>query len=421
MNRIQGADEPAGSLTKSRIDSNRLYSILLDARSSAAAENMFDITEKLLKNEKETAKVALDHLWTLKKDLQTSESSDTVDLLIDFYQNKINVLRDKEEKIKKLSTESRSLLEEKRKSDGEIATVKQEIKDCSKEIEELKGKLQTLKVKEQELSLIEMQVKKELEGNALEIVNGLYEIILSHQGTVSASESESTCETMLSGAQASQNEMHESTGDTGEEIRDDTPGSETVPPVPAVSNEPGDGEPTPHRIAVLDSEQHVEKEAPQSTDELFTIYKQQETHFVSPFPKSVVKTTSGRIMGEYYYDSTVYKNRRHYIYNSRFFMEQLHNNLAALKESFDSGVYNDLLQMIQDAYKRINDNSALHFEVSTNEILNKKSLRELWQNCKVKAYGEADAFHNRLAAKITALGNNYSIMLREQMKRLTQS
>jgi len=80
-------------LSKSTPDSNKFYSILLDTRASTMSENMFDTAEKLLQGEKDNAKSALDHLWALKKNMQNQDEASTVDLLIQFYQNKIDILQ----------------------------------------------------------------------------------------------------------------------------------------------------------------------------------------------------------------------------------------------------------------------------------------------------------------------------------------
>jgi hypothetical protein len=141
-----------------------------------------------------------------------------------------------------------------------------------------------------------------------------------------------------------------------------------------------------------------------------------------PFPKSVVKTSGGRVIGEYYYDAIVYKNERHYIFNSAFFAEELLGCTRQLKLKFDLSVYTEMLQMIQDTVKRVTEDKEkrLHFEVATNEILNEKALRRLWQDSKLRSIDEVERFGVRLQAKIDALGANYFSILREQMQRCIQ-
>ena len=141
----------------------------------------------------------------------------------------------------------------------------------------------------------------------------------------------------------------------------------------------------------------------------------------SPYPKSVVKTTRGRVVGEYYYDAKVYKNKRHYIFNSKFFLEQLSQGILVLKTEGGETAYTELLQMIQDACKRISENPSMHFEIATNEILNDKTVKELWHTVKTKNLNDAVQFCKRLNAKIAALGANYRAILKEQMERYIES
>ncbi len=156
MNRISNIKQAILGERESSTDTNKLYSILLDTQASTTSDNIYDITEKLLNNEKNSAKIALEQLWTLKKNLDESEQG-TVDILINFYQEKLDILRSKEKHINKVSKDSRELLQEKRNRDTEIAIVTQEIEECKNEIDRLSNKMKELKVKVQELILIENQ------------------------------------------------------------------------------------------------------------------------------------------------------------------------------------------------------------------------------------------------------------------------
>lgn len=398
MRRIERIPESIFGLENSSVDANRFYSILLDAKAASVSENMCDIAEKLLQGEKDNAKIALEQLWNLKKNLLT-ESNNTIDLLINFYQEKMDILRTKEEHIKKVSRDSRNLLEEKRKRDEEFASIKQQIIDCNNELRELTSKLEKLKTKEQELCLIEQQLKKELNTNENEIVNGLYEIILSQPG----SEEECAAKEIAGiSVQASQ-----VTADPILPVQDNS----------QIRQETEEGN-TAERAFIHDQVFDTAIEQP-STPSIPVI--QEIAPVAPPFPKSVVKTTRGRVIGEYYYDSTVYKNKRHYIFNSRFFYEQLSVNIKLLKQRFDQNIYSEVQKMIEDAHNRISESDKLHFEVSTNEILNEKNLKKLWHDVKNRDIDEVERFSNRLRAKIDMLGFNYTIMLQEQMKRCTRN
>ena len=393
MRRFERAPESLFGLETSSVDSNRFYSILLDARAASVSENMCDIAEKLLVAEKENAKIALEQLWNLKKNLLT-ENTGTIDLLINFYQVKMDVLRNKEERIKKVSRDSRTLIEEKRKRDEEIATVKQQMNDCSKELEELTSKLETLKTKEQELILIEQQLKKELNTNENEIVNGLYEIILTQQERIESEEINKR--TVLETAGKVEN-----TDNAVKQNEQEFPDIKT----------------SDSRSESLDEH----REDPALDSAISEQVQQIIVNEIPAYPKSVVKTTRGRVIGEYYYDGNVYKNERHYIFNSKFFSDHLANSIKILRQHFDQTLYSEILQMIQDSYKRIAENKRLHFEISTNEILNEKALKQLWQDAKLRKLDDVERFCLRLRAKIDTLGNNYKAMLQEQMKRCLEN
>jgi len=425
MKRIEELSENTVNLSKSTKDSNKFYSILLDARATTVSENTYDIAERLLRGETDNAKAALEHLWSLKKTMQqeTGEAQ-TIDMLIQYYQRKMDVVRTKEELIKKISRDSRTLLEEKRMRDSEIATIKQEMTDCSAELEELTTKLGKLKVKEQELSLIDSQLKKELLVNENEIINGLYEIILSQQeGENPVS---SFTEKLASRAQEPIQREEPATQREVPKVPDDT--AELPKPSPAevpaaldlpFANEDIDLEKDKTSAMQLDSLAAAgRQDADEQADDLLTIYKEPlEPLLPPPFPKSVVKTTKGRIIGEYYYDPKAFKNKRHYIFNSKFFLSQLSSGLVVLHGRSDQILYTELLQMIQDAFKRISENELMHFEVATSEILNERTLKELWQHMKSRDYTEAGRFCKRLNAKIGAMKSNYHAMLKEQMGR----
>ncbi len=501
MRRVEKIPESVFGLeSSSSVDTNRFYSILLDAKTASVSENMCDITEKLLHAEKENAKSALEQLWNLKKNL-LSQNAGTLDMVINFYQDKIDILRNKEEYIKKISKDSRSLLEEKRKRDEEIATVKQQIDDCTKEMTELKQKLDKLKVKEQELDLIDEQLKKELNSNENEIVNGLYEIILSQQERENelrklrqqgaplldtnmnfaadikaieahkelvASESDDSMEQpfirpediISSGTPIEPASLgrHIEPVSLGRHIEPVSLGKHIEPASsekfiepdllrkniePALSGRNIEPALSGRNIEPALSGRNIEPALsgrniePASLGKIIepalsgkqiepaSLYKplDQNNDLGNPvipdpvFPKSVVKTTNGRVIGEYYYDGKVYKNERHYIFNSKFFSERLSGNVKFLKQKFDQTVYSEVIQMIHQAYKRSVENKNFHFEVSTNEILNDKTLKQLWQNAKIRNIEEVERFCARLKAKIEALGNNYKAMLQEQMKR----
>lgn len=416
MRRVERMSESVFGIENSTVDPNRFYSILLDARAASVSENMCDIAETLLHGEKENAKTALEHLWRLKKNLFSGKNA-TIDMLISFYQGKMDVLREREEHLKSVSKDSRNLLEEKRKKDEEVATVKQQITDCSKELTELTEKLDGLKVKEQELTLIEHQLKEELNRNENEIVNGLYEIILTQQGEYQAGSDEpapAEAPGVEAAAEMAAAEENTPAGEASSDTRKLTEQDEQMQAGPDTRTITAVFEP-PILISDPDREDSEQDDAQQPLDYVLPQKKEPP-----PFSRSVVKTTRGRIIGEYFYDRKLYKNERAYIMHSAFFSEKLLEYTRQLKLKFDLSVYNEMLQMIHDAHKRVTEQKGLHFEVATNEILNDATIKRLWQDAKLRSIDEVERFGVRLRAKIDALGSNHITMLKEQMQRCTE-
>ncbi len=401
MNQMTNLEDSVFGETGSTADGNKLYSILLDTRASAVSENMYDIAEKLTKNEKENSKFALEQLWALKKNLGDEDRNSTLSLLINFYQNKLDMIRNKEKDINSVGKDSRDLLEEKRKRDAELVAVKHEISDCATELEKLKKKVRELKTKEQELILIDTQLDKELGQNANKVVNGLYEIILSSHEEENENEELSYPEEQAVIGVADN-------GNENIDVKESVELSDTR----AIHKDEFTKK-TQHNLA---SNQNIKNIVAHQGEE-----EKSKAKIVPPFPKSVVKTTRGVVIGEYFYDSKVYKNKRHYIFNSYFFYKSLTSAVEYLAQKFDQRTNADIIQMIQDAYKRISENSTLHFSVSTNEIVNNNALKEIWQKLVQREYNDILLYCNRLGAKLKALGKNFNILLIEQMNRYSDS
>jgi hypothetical protein len=401
MKRVENVPDSLFDQEQGGKESNRFFSILLDSQIVKTSANMCDIAEKLISGEKENAKVALEQLWELKKNMVV-EKNGTIDLLIGFYQEKIDVLRAKEERIKEVSRDSRELLDEKRKRDDEIALVKQQITTCSRDIKDLTARLDQLTRKEQELFFIDQQLKKELGVNENEIVNGLYEIILAqHAGEdTRTGEDRPAVATQAAPQSALPSDEPVAQPSTG-------PVVETARELPLVAKAGTVSGPVPEAGETTRS----------APPEGVPVSRPMEYEEKPPYPRSIVKTTRGRVIGEYFYDGVLAKAERHYIFSSKFFGRVVADYLRTLRTRFEEPVFCELLQMMQDAYKRISESGRLHFEISTNEILNEKALKQLLLDTKVRSFDEIERFCARLLAKIEALGRNYPTMLKEQMER----
>ncbi|MFP4521961.1 MAG: hypothetical protein ACLFQK_07445 [Fibrobacterota bacterium] len=363
---------------------NRIFSAVINTKAQRGAGNLFETSESIVDREKENSKKALEELWLLKKNSKTGET-ETLDLLIEYYQEKLDTVRLKEEKISKISKHSLDLLDERKIKGREIAQLSQELKDCIQEIKFLSAKKDRLEKKESELKADDAKIQKELLQNEGDVLGGLYNIIMANE------ELKKPVKETVSSAPP-QEALSEKASAPGSEM--------SVRKRPLEVLETGDVDLSNTEQLILQPPPLLEK---------------------PPFPKSVVKTDAGKVLGEYYYDSALFKEKRQYIFNSRFFLDQLSSAVKICTRKYSEPVYMDMLLMCVDIQNRVKNRPNIHFEISTNEILNPQSLNLLIQNIKSKDFGEVLKYCDRLAAKTNKLGQNYNSILKEQMSSFSST
>jgi len=430
----QGFRESGGAavadLGSSAVDSNRFYSMLLDARAASVTESMHDISERLLKGEKDNAKLALDQLWTLKRTLTDGQTDDTLERLITYYQEKIDVLREKEESIKKASRETRSLIENKKKNEEELKQVKSNIGNCAVQLRDLKVRLDGLRKREEELGIAGEQLKREISVKEAQVVSGLSEIILRRPEAQAAQmllkkEADPVISELaefgIDAASIQKKTQAEASirKRAQAEIINETVNEEEHDEIPVKSAE---GSKT--AITLNPAELLSGSDAEVIPDAVEAWKPEPEQPALEPaavvYPKSVVKM-GGKVVGEYYHDgNNAAKEQRHYVYNSRFMAERLRTGLRQIKVKFSQDLHAELIKVSEDVANRVRENSRFHYEVSTNEILNDKNLRQLSVDLRRRAWDDADRFAAKLMAKIIAMGPNYGAMLQEQMERCSE-
>jgi len=431
----QGFNEMGGAvadLGSSAVDSNRFYSMLLDARAASVTESMHDISERLLRGEKDNAKLALDQLWTLKRTLTDGQTDDTLERLITYYQEKIDVLREKEESIKKASRETRSLIENKRKNDEELKQVKSNIGSCAVQLRDLKVRFDGLRKREEELGIAGEQLKREISVKEAQVVSGLSDIILRHP------EAQAAQMLLKKDADPVISELAEF-GIDAASIQKKAPSEVSIQKIvqaeiiqhEAINEEKHDEIPVTEAEASKKTTVTLKPAELLNADDVEVIPAAAEAWKPEPeqpapepaavaYPKSVVKM-GGKVVGEYYHDgNNAAKEQRHYVYNSRFMAERLRTGLRQIKVKFDQELHAELIKAAEDVANRVKSNSRFHYEVSTNEILNDKNLRQLGVDLRRRAWDDAERFAAKLMAKIIAMGPNYGAMLQEQMERCSE-
>jgi hypothetical protein len=368
----------AAPATVSTADTDRYYAMRVDARASNMVDTVYDIAERLLAGEIESCRQTLEKLWALKNGAVADGLAIQLEELITCYQERLTALRGREERIRKLSGESRALLEERLQARSENVGVQQEIAEVSGQREELEARLARLRTRERELGLSEERLKKVLTGNEAEIITTLHDLMMAGSRPAAAPAPAAPApvmEAVVLGPRVS------------------------VPPGPATTI----ARATPRVVLTP-----VPAAAPASAAPPPAI----------PYARSVVKTTNGRVLAEYYYDARVEKGLRHYIYNSRFLLEQLSAGVKKLREDYDRNNHADLLQMVQDANNRVVQSGNLHFEESTSNVVNGQSLQEVWRSLRKQQYGEVERFCSQLRASMELLGSAYYMLLIAQMDEL---
>ena len=280
----------------------------------------------------------------------------------------MNTIRKREERLKSIGPESLKLIEDKRRLQQDLSNIIQELKVCVREMGFLKAKTESI------LSRLAVHEK--------EVLDSVSSIILARQEARPAGN--------RAKPPAPAPDMELETPPSRTEIPQEK-GADTAPAKPPRKSD-----------AILDS--------------IYKIYKSAEK---SRFPKSIIKTDRGRILGEYYYDQKVYKNARSYIFNGRYFADQVRKGLDFYEaDPVNEAILNDLLLMAADIQNRLKTRDNIHLENSTNEILNAGSLDELIDNIKARRLEAVDGFCRRLAEKIEVLGQGYELMLAEQLNSL---
>jgi len=386
MENFQSIMEPSKNLSKDPFglaasgSENRVLQALQES-ARKIEKNLFETSDKIIQREKDNAKNALDELWILKRNSK-SEDASTIDLLIAYYQNKLDTVRQKEQQLKKTNKESLKLLEERKAKSIESGEIVRHLKEIRQEITFLQAKREKLEDKEREIKFLEDELNEKLVTNESVVLEDLLEIIIPH----SKDEKQDTrgFKKMLEQTQLT----------PPEEAKEETPS----PAKQSVSKEPS----VLSKTAVEEAKT-AEKEAMEETEKKIV------------FPKSIVKTERGRILGEYYYHSRVYKNERHYILNGNFLIQQIRSACIRYSETKETKYMQEVLTIITDTANRIHKFDNIHYERATNEILNEKLLTQLASDVRAKNISAIFDVVSSYDGKIKKLGPNYDHLLSEQL------
>lgn len=394
---------------------NRIFNTLIKSSENINQSNLFDTSSRMINREKELSQKALEELWTLKKNAK-DEDFRTIDLLIDYYQKKVDGVRQKEEKLKKVGEASLDLLELRNDKHKELSNITLELSDCNKEISFLKAKKEKLMISEAKQIKTIDKLSSKILHNENEVLTGLRSIILSsEQNTIeeidAVIKNDLDTQNLISKQQNQQ--------PINSEINNRPDLDSTIDSAfNSITNDVDD------KPSILKSENFIktDDDDPENSlenkgSDILTEYKVVN---IQHFSKSIVKTERGRILGEYFYDSRVSKSDRHYIFNSEYFFKQLKIGIDLFKNDVtNSSILSDLIMIAVDLKNRLKNKKTIHLEISMNEILNNETLSIIIDSLKKKDFDGVLSFCKKSKNKFIKLGNNHSTLLDKQLKKFT--
>jgi hypothetical protein len=161
-------------LVKPKLQDNRIFHALTTAYENNQQQEIYGATENIVRREKELCELALGDLKRLSG---KGDPDGTLKLVMDHYQQRLDVAKEKEDKINHLSEDSRKMMEEYKKRTQELADVKRTLMESQSKLRDLAKSTEKLIKKEEELRFIETNLRSELDKNKRNLINGLYEIV----------------------------------------------------------------------------------------------------------------------------------------------------------------------------------------------------------------------------------------------------
>ena len=434
-------------LVKPKLQDNKIFHALTTAYENNQQQEIYGATENIVRREKELCELALADLRRLSGGKTDPDA--TLKLVMDHYEQRLGVAREKEEKINHLSEDSRKMMEEYKKRTQELADVKRTLMESQSKLRELAKTTEKLIKKEEELRFIETNLRSELDKNKRNIINGLYEIV-----TDFSENAEPAVE------------------------------AKPVPPSPPV--------PVPEAILPKPPEQPVmEKpvlpaipEAPKESARPFTegLFRKQgaplggEGIFGKPLgipnesvwnrdkvlgggagfqiggpaipapvvspnaptsgglvdkaarlkmfepgkslcSKSMVKTPEGEVISEYFYSPLHPKESRQYIFNSLYAVWSLLSLKTRDEEAFQERVET----VFTDLLSRLEHGQNIHLESFLSEEINKETLARLLAAPRPERPAVFEGIANRLLNRIESVGPGRAGLIDHQFRHLPRA
>ncbi len=394
-------------------EENKIYTALFSSKTQEEMRNLFFISDRIVKKESKNTKEILEDLWSLKKS-RTGEEAGTIDLLIDFYQKKLDLLRDKEEVLVKTTGDSQKMIEDRKKKNSELARVRQDLDDCRKTAQQLKEKEDRLSKMESELKFIDDQIKKELTNNENLVIGTLVEIFLTNRSITESGLPErikNTTETVQRpparpGTESPASSIEERIRprhqlETDEiKLPDDLSGL------------------SPHK----DSEEVIAGEGDVEAAEIKSARDLYEKHSKIKrinYYKSVTKTHTGKKLSEFYFNPSDNREPKRMIFNGRYFIQQLNLGVIQLLKEYDQALYDEIFKMIARTYRKIYEGSDhITFEFPTQELFNMTTLETIKNEFINSEFDQIIKFCADYNELVESIGPKYNDLLIQQIEGL---
>lgn len=433
-------------LVKPKLQDNKIFHALTSAYENNQQHEIYGATENIIRREKELCELALADLKRLSEG--RGEGDATLKLVMEHYQARLQVARDKQEKINQLAEDSRKMSEEYKKKTQELADVKRNLMDSQSKLRELAKTTEKLIKREEELRFIESNLRSELDKNKRDIINGLYEIVadLPDSGAAPvvpeageaiappARETPSIAETVgsplfPSPPAASLPEKGETFLDTPETAAPAVPPaaqpvSEPIRPVgrtpaaPAVENSWMRREPAAEVWTGAEATGSSTQSGPVILKPGDLLEKAVRLKMFEPgktlCSKSLVKTAEGEVISEYFYSPGQSKESRHYIFNTLYALSSLLN----LKNK-DEDLFQDRLEtLFTDLLSRLEHSRNIHLESFLGEELNKKEIDKLLDLTRQERPSYFERLATRILTRIEGVGQARAGLIEQQFKLL---
>ncbi len=424
-------------LVKPKLQDNKIFHALTTAYENNNQQEIYGATENIVRRERELCEMALADLKKLASG--KGDQDGTLKLVMGHYQSRLELAREKEEKIGHLSEDSRKMTEEYKKRTQELAEVKRNLMDSQSKLRDLAKNTERLLKKEEELRFIESNLRSELENNKKNIMNGLYEIVTDFSDQIQ--------EPALPVAPGL------------DSVLDAEP--LTVPP-PLLQTEsltiPKADLPfyptsikAPETLMETAPKPTVETTGPSKT-RLFTegLFKRndlsQEVQFSGPISppsqnpltgkeaalvekagrlrmfepgksmvsKSMVKTGEGEVISEYFYSPLHPREGRHYIFNSLYAVSSLLGLKAKNLDNFQERIET----VLTDLLSRLEHSQNIHLESFLSEEINMSVLAKILAAPRSERPDLFDSLAIRLLNRIESVGPGRSGLIDHQFRQM---